>query len=421
MPTRDQLSRRLERTEAYLQDTLLPFWIKRAPDPAGGFLSHFDRHGEPTGATTKTFLMQIRLVYTFSHAARAGHHTDRCLELARAGADFVLDHYWDEQHGGWYWVADRDGQPTVRNKIGYGQCFAMYAMGEYWLATGDPRGREAMERTVAVVEEKMADPVHGGYLEIMERDWSPTPGPRSGGDRKSLDVHMHMMEALTTVYEVTGADEDRARLEAVIAILLDRMIDPEHGTGLMQFTPDFTPVRAIRFEGVAWGRDEDPDGEDSFPLDTTSYGHNVELGWLLLRAADALGVERRRYAPVVQRISDHCLSFGIDEAHGGVYVDGPAAAHTSNRKKQFWQQAEVMVGMLDAWSLLGDDRYWAAYENVDDFVFDHMIAWEGGGEWYGLCAQDGTPMWTDLATDYKISYHTVRAMVGVTARLRALL
>ena len=39
MPTRDQLSRRLERTEAYLQDTLLPFWIKRAPDPAGGFLS----------------------------------------------------------------------------------------------------------------------------------------------------------------------------------------------------------------------------------------------------------------------------------------------------------------------------------------------------------------------------------------------
>lgn len=420
MSNQSKFRRRLERTETYLRDTLLPFWIERAPDPPHGFLSHFNRHGRPTGATGKTFLMQIRLVYTFAHAARAGYHRDRCLELARAGADFVLDHYWDDEHGGWYWIADREGNPTVTNKIGYGQCFAMYALGEYWLATGDPRGREAMERTFAIVSEKMADPVHGGYFEIMERDWRPTPGDRSGGDRKSLDVHMHMMEALTSVYEVTGDPEHRRSLEDVIAILLDKMLDPEQGTGLMQFAPDFTPLPAIRFEGVAWGRDEDPEEDDAFPLDTTSYGHNVELAWLLLRAADTLGIERRRHADVVARICDHCLAFGLDEEHGGVYVDGPAAKPTTNRKKQFWQQAEVQIGMLDAYSLLGDEKYWHAYENVDDFVFDHMIAWDGGGEWYGLCERDGTPLWTDLATDYKISYHTVRAMVGVTQRLRGL-
>ena len=43
--------------------------------------------------------------------------------------------------------ADRDGRPTFTGKIAYGQCVAMYAFGEYYRATGDTRGREAMLRT----------------------------------------------------------------------------------------------------------------------------------------------------------------------------------------------------------------------------------------------------------------------------------
>jgi len=111
MPAISELNRYLQRTETYLVDTLLPFWIERSLDPdCGGFLTYFDRHGRPTGETTKTFLMQIRMLYTMSSAHRAGYGDGKCAELAEMGASFILDHYWDHEHEGWYWIADRQGR-----------------------------------------------------------------------------------------------------------------------------------------------------------------------------------------------------------------------------------------------------------------------------------------------------------------------
>ena len=67
MPKRSEVAEILEKTERYLTGVLLPFWLERSPDPPyGGFLSYFDRQGKATGETTKTFLMQIRGLYTMS-------------------------------------------------------------------------------------------------------------------------------------------------------------------------------------------------------------------------------------------------------------------------------------------------------------------------------------------------------------------
>ena len=99
------------------------------------------------------------------------------------------------------------------DKVGYGHCFGIYAFSEYFLATGDPLGKEMALRSYDAVSRHMVDTRHGGYLELLTRDWQPGPGGRYGGDRKSLDVHMHMMEALTTLYEMTGLPSHRRRLE----------------------------------------------------------------------------------------------------------------------------------------------------------------------------------------------------------------
>lgn len=411
----------LSQTESYLTDVLLPFWIERSPDrEVGGFLSYFDREGKPTGETTKTFLMQIRMLYTMASAHRAGYGGDRCAELGRDGADFILDHYWDETNEGWIWIADRHGQPIHTGKIGYGQCFAIYAFSEYFLATGDPRGREAAERTYAAVAKHMADTGHGGYLEIMQRDWQPERPGKYGGDRKSMDVHMHMMEALTTLYEMTGTATHKRRLLEVIDLIIGRMLDPERGAGYVQFAMDFTPVPAIMFD-VEWGSDEEPADGVARPLNCTSYGHNVEFAWLLLHAADVLGLPRETYAPVVRTIFDHCVEFGIDQEFGGVYIEGPFDALPTSRHKQFWQQAEVLIGMLDAYALFDDEKYWEAFGNVHRFVFDKFVSMSAGGEWRALLERDGTPIWDYVGHAWKISYHTVRSMIQTVERLRGLL
>jgi len=420
MPDPNEIADLLDRTETYLTQTLLPFWIERSPDrECGGFLTYFDRHGRATGEATKTFLMQIRMLFTMAAAHRAGYGGGRCAELAEMGARFILDHYWDNEHDGWIWIADREGRPTVADKVGYGQCFAMYAFSEYALATGDGRGRDAALRTLDAISRHMTDPRNGGFFELMEPDWRPKPPGRAGGDRKSLDVHMHMMEALTALFELTGEDAHRCRLLEVIDLILTRTLHPETGLGYVQFALDWTPLPAILFE-TEWGRDAEPDGGPAHPLDMTSPGHNVELAWLLLHADDVLGVPRHTHADVVRRICDHCVEFGLDAELGGVYADVPMARPPLKTEKQFWQQAEVLIGMLDACSLLGDEKYWTAFRNVYDFVFDKLVVMDAGGEWYERVDREGNPIDDALGHAWKISYHTVRSMIEVVRRLRSL-
>ena len=420
MPATEEIRGVLERTRTYLTDTLLPFWLERSPDPPlGGFLSYFDRNGRPTGETTKTFLMQIRMLYTLSSAHRAGYGGGRCGVLARQGARFIADHYWDAEHDGWFWIADRAGNPTFKGKIGYGQCFGLYAFSEYALATGDPLGRDAADRTYSAICRHMADTRHGGFFELMRPDWQPERPGVYGGDRKSLDVHMHMMEALTAHYELTRHPTHRRRLLEVIDLITARMLNPEFGTGYIQFTLDFQPLPAILF-AVEWGRDAKPVDGAARPLINTSPGHNVEFAWLLLHAADVLGLPRATYAAVVRPLFDQCVAYGLDHELGGVYAEGPANAPTTLDEKQFWQQAEVLVGMLDAYALFGDERYWQAFRNVYDFVFSKFVNMAGGGEWYERLSRQGEPIDAALGHGWKICYHTVRSMVQTVRRLEAL-
>ena len=421
MPDAAAIRTQLERIETYLTGTLLPFWLERSGDPQfGGFLTYFDRDGNKTDETAKTFLMQIRMLYTMASAHRAGYGDGACAELARAGAEFIADHYWDAENEGWFWIADRTGEPIDRSKVGYGQVFGIYAMSEHFLATGDVDGLDYALRSYAAVCKHMADTRRGGFYELLEEDWQPMPGGRRGGDRKSLDVHMHLMEALTNLYEMTGHPTHRRRLEEVIDLILTRMLHPEHRLGYIQFSLDFQPLEAILFE-TQWGRDAPPEDGQARPLDYTSYGHNVEFLWLLLHAADVLGRPRETFAEVARAICDHCVEYGIDHELGGVYVEGPMTGPSPLTEKQFWQHPEVMVGLLDATAMFGDERYWNGFVNVTDFVFEHLINFDAGGEWYERVSREGEMIDGDLGHGWKISYHTVRGIIQSVRRLNLLL
>ena len=418
MQIRQQVDDLIQRTESYLTTALLPFWLDHALDRGvGGALTYYDQHGKATGETVKPFLMQARMLYTMSSAHRAGYGGGRCAEVAQNVASFLLDHYWDDQQDGWFWIADRQGRPTVTDKVGYGHCFGIYAFSEYALATGDARGRDAALRTYSATCRHMADTRYGGFFELLERDWQPKPSGRMGGDRKSLDVHMHMMEALTTLFELTRHPTHRRRLNEVIDLILARMVHPQNGLGYMQFAWDFTPLAPIIFD-TDWGRDAKLADNSRGPLDLTSPGHNVEFCWLLLHAADILGVDRATYAKVVRPMSDHCVELGIDQKFGGVFADVPMTRPTAQTEKQFWQQAESLVGMLDAYTLLGDEKYWLGFRNIYDFVFTKMVALDAGGEWYERVDQQGRIVDGALGHAWKNSYHTVRATIQTIRRLR---
>ncbi len=407
----------LEESREHLVNELLPFWTRRLKDERyGGFITHFDKEGKDTGEDEKSLIAQTRCIYTLSSAHRAGYGNGKLGELARHGVDYLIDKMWDKEYGGFFWMTDRKGNVLNDQKIIYGHSFALYSLSEYTLATGDERGRHYAEAIFDLIQKHCVDSMYGGYWEMFLRNWSLCGPGSQGGDRKTLDVHMHLMEAFTTLYECTGMDVHRRKLLEVIDILFKRIVHPEYKTGIPQFFGDWSVAPQIKFD-IIWGWDRfSEEGQKGNATDNTCYGHNAEFAWLLLHALEILKADPDNYRKELRIIFDHTVDNGIDTEFGGVYVEGPHSGGVYDKEKEFWQQAEVIIGMLDAYLMFGDKKYWDAYKNVHRFVFDKVVN-KDVGEWYPLLSRRGEPIWTHMGHSWKINYHTVRAMVQSIRRL----
>jgi len=415
-----EIKQLLTEAEKHLRTELLPFWTSRMIDQNhGGYLTHFDEAGKDTGEDEKSLIAQARSVYTLSSAHRAGYGAGQLAGMASHGVDFMIDKMWDKKEGGFFWMMDRAGRLKMDQKILYGHSFAIYSLSEYTLATGDPRGMEYAERCFDLLQIHGVDTLFGGYFEMFERDWTLAGPGSKGGDRKTLDVHMHLMEAFTTLYEGSGKEVHRRKLMEDIQILLQRMLHPDYRTGIPQFFADWQVAPQIKFD-IVWGWDRyTGEGAKDNPTDNTCYGHNAEFAWLLKHALEILDIDQQDYLHLFASIYDHTVDHGIDTEYGGVFVEGPHSGGVYDREKEFWQQAEVMIGLLDACLLFGKEKYWTAYKNVHAFVFDKVINREVG-EWYPLLSREGEPIWRHMGHSWKINYHTVRAMVQGIERLKLL-
>ena len=404
--------------EPYLKNKLLPFWLENSIDEKyGGFLSYFDRDGKSSGKTDKTLICQLRMIFTMASAHRAGYGDNRYIEAAKQGVEFVIEHFWDREYSGWVWITDQQGKVLDDSKIMYGQSFGVYSMAEYALTSGDPIDSDFAEKTFDAIQRNATDTCYGGYWEMFSRDWSIKPGGVYGGDRKTLDVHMHLMEAFTTMVEMSSKPTHTRKLKEIIRILIEKMLDPEFGTGIAQFDEHLKPLPAILFYDV-WGADR-PAGEGARPLNNTNYGHNIEMAWLLKLAIDTLGEDIAPYKPIIRKLVDQAYQYGVDWEYGGIYVEGPNDGPATQTVKEFWQQAEALTGFLDALLLFKEQKYWDAFENMFHFIWNNMINHDVG-EWYALLERDGSIKWDHLAHEWKISYHTVRAVIQTLKRLREL-
>jgi len=190
---------------------------------------------------------------------------------------------------------------------------------------------------------------------------------------------------------------------------------------LCEYTLATGDQRGIEYAGkvfdIIWGWDRFADsGAKSHAKDNTSYGHNVEFAWLLLHALEIMELDRKTYEEIIKKQLNHTLSNGIDWKFGGVYVEGGHGGGVYDREKEFWQQAEVLIGMLDGCLYFKEEKYWPAYENVHRFVFDRMINHKVGERW-PLLTREGKSIWTHMSNSWKVNYHTIRCIIQCIKRL----
>jgi len=400
------------RVEENLRETVIDFWYPRCiDDEHGGYLLGFDAAGEPDGDERKMIVTQSRMVWFFARLVRGGYDEDGEFEAAaRQGFDFLTEELRDHDHGGYYWTTERDGTVIKPNKHMYGQSFVLYALSEYYRATGEERAREAAVDLFELFESEAYDEEHGGYVEYFEPDWTPiTEGgtyldniepdwsPKVEVDAqlppstKLMNTHLHLMEAFTTFYEATGHDLGGKRLAELLTINTNTVVRKDLGVCTDKYAADWEPLL----------------GEEAYRI--VSYGHDIENVWLTMDAANALDQPLTYYRDLYETLWDYSLEYGYDDDHGGFYFFGPFEEPATSRVKAWWVQAEALTSALRMYELTGDERYADAFRETYEFVDEHHVDREVG-EWHSGVTEDLDAVGRKGAM-YKGAYHNGRALI----------
>jgi mannobiose 2-epimerase len=406
-PAAPRLAALLPSLERNLRENIVPFWFPRSVDQEhGGYTIHYGPKGEPLTGGTKAIVTQARTLWLASRLIRSELAQPGFREAADAGFRFLRDRMWDADHGGFYWAVDPSGTKVLQpHKHLYGQAFGLYALSEYYLASGNPEALDLANRLFMVIERHAHDPQYGGYREFFARDWSEAPAdlkPPLGAaaDMKLMNTHMHLMEAYTT-YVRTGAPLlARERLAELVAIESQAVIRRDWTAGSDRHRRDWTPVL---------------DGDAA----RSSYGHDLENIWLIVDALRALDQPPAPYHDLFRALFDYAMTYGWDEEAGGFFESGLPRQPADRRAKIWWVQAEALVGAVTMFQLTGDARYAEVFERTWRFVDTTQTDWTSG-EWHEAIQPDGRPRGGNKAHPWKAGYHNGRAIIESVERIRGL-
>lgn len=379
-----------------LGEKIMPYWHDTTLDRARGGYVLSDDVQEKRPATEKQIVTQSRLIWTFSHVHLKGYSTpDRnYLKAAEHGCRFLTDKFLDKKNGGYFWTTDLSGNVLNDRKILYGQAFVIYGLVEYYRASNDREALRYAQELYRDLRKNAHDAKNGGWTEHFTRDWKPIlqPAPEAVVEvagYKSANAHLHLMEALTELYEVTLDNEVKQPLEEAVRLNATWFYPKEAGKSCFHRQPDWKEVTDPKSAGL-------------------SYGHNVEFAWLMIRAQKVLGTPPawdHFYAHL-----NHALKYGYDHERGGLYNRGEGDKPALQTDKVWWSQAEMLAALTDALKQKPNAEYETALRKLLDFVANFMTD-PSDGVWLDTVTAEGRFKSTGKAHNWKANYHDVRALV----------
>lgn len=393
--TNDQWRRELEDE---LRARILGFWMKRTiNEKHGGFVGEIKHDITVNEDADKGLVLNARILWTFASAYRV--YKDQAYLTMAQRAYMELDaHFRDRANGGLYWMVSAAGEPVESKKQVYGQAFAIYALAEYYRATGSGEALDWAKEIYLLIEKHAYESAHRGYIEALAADWTQTDDLSLSGkdlnERKSMNTHLHVLEAYTNLYRVWQPEGLRMKLTDLIDIHLDKIVNADNHHFLLFFDDEWTSKSGH-----------------------ISYGHDIEGSWLLCEAADVLGDEARiaRVRAEALAMADATLAEGMD-TDGGVFNEADGHGHLDD-SKDWWPQAEAMVGFLNAYQLTGNEKYSQAARNSWTFI-KTFISDPVNGEWHWQVTREGVPVPSHPKVNpWKCPYHNGRACLEGLERL----
>lgn len=384
---------------AELTQNILPFWkVKMKDEERGGYFGRMTGDNQLVKDAPKGGILNARILWTFASAA-LHLESEEYLTEARRSMEYILEHFFDSEQGGTHWALHSDGTPAETKKQVYSQAFFIYALAEYFRASGDKAALSKAIELFLLIEEHSFDSDKNGYLEAFSRDWVLLEDLRlsdkDANEKKTMNTHLHVLEAYTNLYRVWKDQRLESALKNLIELFLHRIINKETWHLDLFFDEDWTRKSTLH-----------------------SYGHDIEASWLLKEAAQVLGNKE------VSRDIDSVFLHMVDAASEGLQDNGGMINEKNwltmevDAGFDWWPQAEAVVGFLNAYQYSVKKEY--LYKALQSWSFiESELVDKDHGEWYWGLSPDGTPDRTnDKAGFWKCPYHNGRMCLEIIDRVK---
>ncbi len=381
-------------------ENILNYWLAYSVDNKdGGFYGELDNDNKTVPGAIKGSVLNARILWSFA----AGYNltnNEAYLKIAQRAFHYIRDYFVDLKFGGVYWSITATGQPADTKKQIYALAFTIYGLSEYYKATNDADALVLAKVLYLDIEKYSFDKEKGGYFEAFTRDWNAIDDLRlsekDANEKKTMNTHLHILEAYTTLYRVWPDEQLGRQIRALIGNFEDHIVNRSN-YHLTLFFDENWELRS----------------------DTISFGHDIEATWLLQEAAEILHDEQ-----LIERIKQLAIKIAAktaesQNADGSIdYEFEPSQNHLIT-EKHWWVQAEAIIGFYNAFQISGDERFLnnaiAAWRFTQKNIIDH-----NKGEWYwGVYANGSLMPGYGKAGFWKCPYHNSRACIEMIKRLGA--
>jgi mannobiose 2-epimerase len=331
--------------------------------------------------------------------------------MAGRSFKFLEKHFADKEFGGYFMELSPDNSVASDIKHTYAQAFVIYALCKYYEYRPEEKTLALIQNFFSLLEKHTKDNSNPGYLEAFTRDWKFFGENRmaDNNEPKSMNTHLHIMEAYAALYKVWKDDTVKLRLTDLLNLFIDKIIRADGHLGIF-FDEQFNEAETSK--GIC------------------SFGHDIEASWLLMEAAEILGDES-----IINKMRLLCIKMagavervGLDK-DGGLFLESTRFGSHIRTNKHWWLQAETLVGFMNAFEMTGDRKYWETVKLSWNFIDNHVIDHQKG-EWFTKVNRLGVPFLIEPENDpspyyrndwkidpWKCPYHNGRAMMEMVKRI----
>lgn len=384
----------VEEIRTHLTDCIIPFWKKLRDDEYGGYYGYMDYDLQVDRKAVKGCILNSRITWFFANAYLT-LHDESLLQEAKHGYEFMQKYCVDKEKGGVFWSVAYDGTPEDTTKHTYNQAFSIYALSSYYDASKDKEALETAMELFRIIEERCTDEI--GYKEAFDRDFQEIENDKLSENgviaEKTMNTLLHVFEAYTELYRVSGDAGVKKRLEWILDTIADKIYNPKLHRQEVFFDREMNSI-----------------------LDLHSYGHDIETAWLIRRGTDILGEKayEDKMLPIVLDLTSQVYKVAFD----GHSFANECEKGVVDQNRIWWVQAEAVVGFLNAYALAPEHaEYRDATKAEWEFIKEYVVDKREGSEWFWDVNIEGKAVsGKPIVEPWKCPYHNGRMCLEVIRR-----